>query len=419
MGLWDWVKRQLSQGNTEVSRRLIFPWRGTREAISLKNSEVLFAAINRISTSMGAMPCGLFQDMRQVPGQLNSLVSVSPKSGMTPFEFFRTLEVDRDTEGNGYALAVPSLSGGVAELAIQEPSRVTPMVERVSGELWYKVQLTVGDQRAVYVHNRNMIHVRHISTDGIRGLNPIDILRSTVDYGREITEFSLKNVQKGVHANIVLDFPAEVGETKRKKAIETFLNIYRESDGQMIALDAGVRATRMDASLIDPKILDVDKITRSRVASVYNMPPHLLGDYSASGYASIEQQLLEFVALTMDPQATMYAQELNRVLLSRDQIEKGMTFRFDVGRLTMTDSATRSNNAFRQVRSAGMTPNEGRRADGRQPVTDSLADELWISKDMVPLRVAARQSVEPAGSPTPSDPVPTEPPKGGKGSGKR
>ncbi len=413
MGLWDWVRRQRSQSSTEVSRRLIFPFFATREAITLKNSEVIFAAINRISTSMGSMPCELFQDMRPVLGPLNRLVNTSPKSGMTPFEFFRTLEVDRDTEGNGYALAVPSLTGGVLELAIQEPSRVTPMVERESGELWYKVRLSVGDQREIYVHNRNMIHVRHISTDGIRGINPIDVLRSTVDYGRAITEFSLKNVQKGVHANIVLDFPAEIGETKRQKAIESFLKIYRESDGQMIALDAGTRATRMDASLIDPKILDVDRITRSRVASVYNMPPHLLGDYSASGYASIEQQLLEFIALTMDPLATMYAQELNRVLLSQKQMDEGMTFKFNVAKLTMTDSATRSNNAFRQVRSANMTPNEGRRADGKQPFNDPLADELWISKDMVPLRVAAGQTVTQEPEP-PAQPAA----KGGKSHGK-
>ena len=90
-----------------------------------------------------------------------------------------------------------------------------------------------------------------------------------------------------------------------------------------------------------------------------------------------------------------------------------MTFRFDVNRLLMTDSATRSNNAFRMMRSAGMSPNEARRIEGRQPYRDPLADELWISKDMVPLRVAARQNVE---SPEP-EPEPAA--KGGKGSGKR
>jgi phage portal protein BeeE len=73
---------------------------------------------------------------------------------------------------------------------------------------------------------------------------------------------------------------------RRKEAITDFLELYRESEGAVIALDAGVRATRLDTALIDPKILDVDRITRSRVASVYNMPPHLRGDYSSSGYAS-------------------------------------------------------------------------------------------------------------------------------------
>lgn len=415
MGLWDWVKR-MRERDVEVRRRLIHPTRPVREKWALENSEVVFAAINRISTSMGNMPCRLYKDMTPQAGPLNRLVAVSPKSGMTPFEFFRTLEVDRDTEGNGYALKVPSLTGGVAELAIQEPSRVTPMKERESGELWYRLQLTEGTQPTIYIHNSNMIHVRHISPDGIRGISPIKVLRNALEYSGQISEFTLKQVKGGVHAGIALDFPAEMGKQKRREAIDAFLELYRESEGAVIALDAGVRATRLDTALVDPKILDVDKITRARVASVYNLPPHLLGDYSSSGYASIEQQTGEFVALTMDPLATMYAQELNRVLLSEKQIEEGMTFRFDVNRLLMTDSATRSNNAFRMVRSAGMSPNEARRIEGRAPSKDPLADELWISKDMVPLRVAARQNVAPD---PPPEPEPEPAPKGGKGSGKR
>ena len=411
MSIWDWFKRRRDQ-DVAISRRVVYPSRPYREKLALENSEVVFAAINRIATSMGNMPCRLYRDMTPQTGPLNRLVAVSPKSGLTPFEFFRTLEVDRDTEGNGYALKVPSLAGGVLELAIQEPSRVRPVKERESGELWYRLQLTEGTQPTIYVHNSNMIHVRHISPDGIRGVSPIQVLRNAVEYSGQISEFTLKQVKGGVHAGIALDFPAEMSKQKRRDAIDAFLELYRESEGAVIALDAGVRATRLDTALVDPKILDVDKITRARVASVYNLPPHLLGDYSSSGYASIEQQTGEFVALTMDPLATMYAQELNRVLLSQQQIEEGMTFRFDVNRLLMTDSATRSNNAFRMMRSAGMSPNEARRSDGRAPYKDPLADELWISKDMVPLRVAARQNVEPEPEPAPAA-------KGGKGSGKR
>lgn len=411
MGLLDWVRRMLDR-DVEVRRRLIHPSRPYREKWALESSEVIFAAINRISTSMGSMPCRLYRDMTPQTGELNSLVAVSPKSGMTPFEFFRTLEVDRDTEGNGYALVVPSLTGGVAELAIQEPSRVTPMKERDSGELWYKLQLTEGTQPTIFIHNSRMIHVRHISPDGIRGISPLKVLNNTLEYSAQISEFTLKQVRGGVHAGIALDFPAEMSKQKRSDAIEQFLELYRESEGAVIALDAGVRATRLDTALVDPKILDVDRITRVKVASVYNLPPHLLGDYSSSGYASIEQQTGEFVALTMDPLATMYAQELNRVLLTRKQIDEGMTFRFDVNRLLMTDSATRSNNAFRMVRSGGMSPNEARRIEGRAPSSDPLADELWISKDMVPLRVAAGQSVAP-------DPPPETNAKGGRGNGRR
>ena len=346
------------------------------------NNEVIFSAVSRIATTLGCMRCRLMRDVYPAGGWAAEIVD-APNGNMTAFEFFRTLEVDRDTAGNGCALIIPPTPERRAQLLIQAPERVTPMINMDDGELWYQVSLTPTGE-VVWVHNRDMLHVKHISVDGVWGVNPLRVLRDTLDYSQQISEFSLQHVKNGVNAGLILDFPAEMSDGKKSAAVNRFLEIYRSSSRSIIALDAGMRATILESSLVDTKLLDVDKITRSRVAAVYNLPPHMLGDYSASSYQSLEQQALEFETMTMEPVMAQYAQELGRKLLTSYQRASGLHYTFDRDSLRQADTATRGEYYFKMVRSAGLTPNEFRQSSGLPPRDGG--DQLYISKDLVALK---------------------------------
>ena len=64
----------------------------------------------------------------------------------------------------------------------------------------------------------------------------------------------------------------------------------------------------INLSPIDSKIFEVERISRSRVANVYNIPPHMLGDFSNTSFKSQEQQTLDFLSMTMLPIVTAYEQ---------------------------------------------------------------------------------------------------------------
>lgn len=381
----EWLRQRLGQKKTPP---LIVPGAAPLVASHGLGSEVIFSAVSRISTTLGCMRCRLMRDVYPAHGWAADVVT-EPGGNLTAFEFFRTLEVDRDTAGNGIALIIPPAPDRRAQLLIQAPERVTPMVDGDSGELWYQIALTPGGE-VVWVHNRDVLHVRHISADGIWGLSPLRVLRDTLDYSQQIAEFSLEHVKNGVSGGLILDFPAELSDSRKVAAVERFLKIYRESSRSIIALDAGMRATRMETSIVDAKLLDVDKITRGRVAAVYNLPPHMLGDYSASSYQSLEQQALEFETTTMAPILAQYAQELERKLLTGDQRAAGLHYAFDRDFLGQADTATRGEYFFKMVRSAGVTPNEYRRDAGLPPLPGG--DELYVSRDLVALKDLERLS---------------------------
>lgn len=399
MGLFDTLrqrranrllrKAQIAAGQNvpstqRVSRGRWFLWR--REDFTLTNSELLFSAVSRISNSLSAMPIRLYKDSKPATDHyLNDLISFAPNVNMTSCNFFKTLEACRCTSGNAYALKVyrEGDAGKIAGLVVLDPSRVTPVLNEESGELWYRIIPEHGN--SFFIHSYYMIHVPFLSTNGFQGVNPVSVLFDTLNYSEQIQKFSRDQLEKGVNSTVVLEAPSNLGETQRKKVIDDFLETYRESGGSILLLESGMSAKKLDLSPVDSKLFEVEKITRSKVAMVYNLPPHLLGDYSDTSYNSQEQQMLEFLQLTMLPIVTAYEQELNRKLLTPEERAQGYHFRFSMDAILRADSATQAEVNYKDVRSGTRTPDEIRAMRGDPPLPNGIGAVPMISQDLAPL----------------------------------
>jgi len=350
---------------------------------TLKNSELLFSAVSRISNALSAMPIQLYKGAYPVHDDLNDLLSFAPNPNMTSCQFFKTIEACRDTSGNGYAIKVYDPDGTLDRIDLLDPSRVRPIMDEDSGELWYRITPEKGGE--YYIHNFYIIHIPFISTNGYTGVNPVSVLYDTLDYSESIQSFSVKTLEQGVNAQFVLEAPANLGEAQKKDLLESFLKTYKETSGSVLLLESGVTAKTLNLSPVDSKLFEVEKITRSKVAMVYNIPPHLLGDYSDTSFSSQEQQMLEFLMLTMLPIVTAYEQELNRKLLTKEQRKQGYRFKFDMDNILRADAATRAEVDYKAVRSACSTPDEIRASRGKPPLPNGIGGKAVISQDLATL----------------------------------
>ncbi|MDR1218718.1 MAG: phage portal protein [Treponema sp.] len=139
----------------------------------------------------------------------------------------------------------------------------------------------------------------------------------------------------------------------------------------------------MNMSLVDPKLLDADKLTRGKVAMVYNIPPHMLGDYSGSSFASQEQQMLGFLTQTILSRVTAYEQELTRKCVTRGRRIDGYAIKGNMDAILRADSATRAEVYQKAIRGGWMTPNEVRSLYGEPP--DKSGGRLLVSRDLTTL----------------------------------
>lgn len=390
MALFDRFKKQArSRDRPAAGAGTLTPlWAalaGSKSRNDLRGSEAIYAAVGRISHTMACMPLHLYCNHEiQMMDPREQLVSYAPNGSLMPYHFKLAIEACRNTAGRAYVMIVPGADGlSIDRLDVLDPARVQPLRNTDNGEIWYQIALDNGEQ--VTVHNSYVIALFHMSTDGVTGISPIDVLSGTLNYDAKVRDVSVSQLE-GIKDSIVLTFPTGLSKEKREEHTNAFLDAYRRSRGNLIVLDSGITADKITGSLVDTHVLDVDNITKRKVATVYNMPPRMLGDGQASGYSTSEQDMAEFLKLTIQPIVKQWEETFNRKLLTYKEVCQGYGFRFDMAELERGDTNAMSEKHAKAIRSGNMSPNEARREDGLPP--KPFGDELLMSRDLIPVRVA-------------------------------
>lgn len=358
----------------------------TRADLHMQTHESVYAAVCRIATTIAAMPLHLYKGNEiQWGHRLDKLVSYAPNANMTGYMHRLTMQGCVGNEGNAYSLIVPDGLGGVSSLDVLKPQYVTPMRARETGNIWYYVRPEDGGM-PMWIHNSQMIVIRNISTNGERGVRPMDVLTRTLEYDQKIKEFSLDQLD-GVSGNgVMLTVPGVgINDARADVLIDRFLERYKKSRRSVVVLEGGITASSINRSPVDAKVMDVERISKNRVATAYLIPPHMLGDYSDTSYSTAEQSMLEFMTLTMQTHVAQWEDELERKLLTYEQVAEGYHFRFDMEAMHRSDTLTMATKHQMAIRGGWMSPNEVRNRDGLPD--DPSGNELLVSRDLLPLHM--------------------------------
>lgn len=354
-----------------------------RADVTLQGHEAIYAAVTRIANTVASIPVHVYKGReRQDTHPLEKLLNLSPNPSMSAYIFKQTMEAFRNTEGMAYALIIRDGLGEITRLDVLDPTRVRPLIERDSREIWYDITL---EGKTYPIPGYMALALKHMSANGISGIRPLDVLRGSLDYDAEVKEISLNQLD-GINHGVMLEVPGQaLDETRKAQIVADFLDAYESSGQRVLVLEGGIKATTFNQSPVDAQLMDVERITRNRVATVYNLPPHMLGDYSDTSFSTAEQQMQEFLQLTIIPIVQQWEDELNRKLLSDADYKAGYRFRFDTDSLIRADMVAMANKYQMAIRGGWMRMNEVREREGLPP--DPNGDELMCARDIIPLRI--------------------------------
>lgn len=349
------------------------------ENSQLATNETIFSVVSRLANTISALPIKLHQNYDVIQNTASDVLINEPNQNMSSFDLLNAMEVSRNEHGNGYALILRDIRMQPSEILPLEPSVVTEFINKDDNSLWYEVR---GESKTIYIHNTDMIHVKHIrGPNRWRGLSPLNVLANTIKYDKAVQEFSLSEMEK--KESFVLSYAANVDADKRAEIIADFRRYYSENGG-ILFKEPGVDIDAIEKKYFASDTLASERITRSRVANVFNVPVSFLNDTEGGTLASNEQQMIQFVNMTLLPIVRQYEHEFNRKLLTKQDRKKGLYFKFNLGGLLRGDTAARTAYYQAAIRSGWLSQDDVRRYEDEPPIGGN-ASKLWVSGDLYPI----------------------------------
>ena len=340
-----------------------------RDALS---EATYFACMKVLSESIGKLPLKLqqFNDENGVTTArhhpLYRIIKERPNPYMTATTFWSTIELNRNHEGNAYALITGA--GKTTNLWILPSKDV---------KVWYddaKIISDVPDIYYIYYKNdkkyvfssEQILHFKASNTyDGISGVSVRDQLNTTIQGNIKAQSLVNKMYESGFTAKAAMQYTGSLSDDNVKTfvaGIESYAKGELADEGieNIIPIPLGATLTPLNIKLADNQFIEVKQYSALQIASAFGIKPYQIGDYTKSSYASAEAQQLSFYIDTLLYILKMYEEELAFKLLSHEEIEAGMHFKFNVAAILRADLKTQIETLSTAVGNFIYTPNEAR-----------------------------------------------------------
>ena len=195
---------------------------------------------------------------------------------------------------------------------------------------------------------------------GYKGISFLECLRNQLELKEHVIKISSEQMEKSIKAGATLKLPSNLSMEKMKEYKEQFEKSYSQGFNGLIVLDSGMIFEQIKYDVNDLKQSDINKITAKEVSSVSGLPLFMLGEGESSRYVNMEHQTIDFIQNCIAPEVVLIEQELNRKLLSEQQIKEGYYFKFNINALMRSDMSSRSKFYREMVSMGAMTLNEVR-----------------------------------------------------------
>ena len=333
----------------------------------LEIHSLIYAVVDRKSKAIAQLPLRLYKNdtvkenkcvfKRKivVNNDISYIFDTAPNNNMTPYIFWRTVTAQKETYGNAYVYIKRNNIGEVVELNILDPSKVSIYLDEL-GEIYYKPY----NDKNIYLHNLDILHFSSIYVSGYKGISFLECLRTQLNFKENVIKMNSEQMEKSIKAGATLKLPSNLSMDKMKEYKEQFEKSYSQGFNGLIVLDSGMIFEQIKYDVNDLKQSDINKITAKEVSSVSGLPLFMLGEGESSRYVNMEHQTIDFIQNCIAPEVVLIEQELNRKLLSEQQIKEGYYFKFNINALMRSDMSSRSKFYREMVSMGAMTLNEVR-----------------------------------------------------------
>lgn len=339
---------------------------------SAQNVTTLFAAITLLAQTLAALPVGCFrktkEDDRENADQhpANYLFNKSPDDVMTAYNYREALQGHILLRGNGYSEIVRNFRGQAIELYLLDPRAVHPRIDIKTKVPVYDYAQPSG--RPIELDRTEIQHIPNFSTNGIIGLPPLTVYRETLGLTIAANRYASEYFAKGGRPLGFLTKPTLIQRKERDSLRDEWQEMHGgiENSNQVGILSGGLDWKNIGMSNNDAQLLELRQFQKYEIATMFRIPPFLLGDTSQP-ISSIEFIMLQFAIFTLLPWMKRWESEMNfKLFTPKERFNYYLEFNSDG--MLRGDAKSRSEALKAELQNGALTVNEWRRIMNRSPI---------------------------------------------------
>lgn len=349
----------------------------------------VWSCVRLLSETIATLPVGFYEktaDGRQSANEhpLYELLHNQPNADMTAVEFWEMIMASLLLWGNAYA-EIDRTGKRITSLVPLRPERMKVDLSNSGEPIYTYRDWPSGLSRNI--DERDIMHIRAFSTNGIMGLSPISYARQTLGLAMATDEASAKVFKNGMRPSGVLSMDQILKKEQRNEVRDSMVEQFAGSmnAGKMMVLEAGMKFLPVDLNPEDAQMLQSRAFNIEEICRWFRVWPGLIG-HSAQGQtmwgSGVEQMLIGFLTFSLRPWLTRIEQAVRKSLLAPGERNKYFA-EFSIEGLLRADSAARAAFYSTMTQNGLMTRNEARQKENLQPKPG--ADQLTVQSNLLPI----------------------------------
>jgi HK97 family phage portal protein len=334
----------------------------------------------------------------------------APNEFQNPMEYRETMQQHLSLRGNGLSQIEWNGRGEASALIPIHPDTVQIEMLSTGPRKNWRYVVTNADGSETPLTRGEVFHLRCMSPDGVVGMNPIAAARDAVATGLSAQDYGMRYFQNDATPGGWIEYPGQFKDDEQRRIFRD--QWQRQQAGRnrhkTAVLEFGMKYHPIEVKNSDAQYLESRKFSRSEIATLFRVPPHMIGDLERATFSNIEQQSLEFVAYSLMPWLVRWESAIRFAFIDpKDNLE----VEFPTLALLRGDAAARSTYYHNGILDGWMTRNEARVSESFNPL-DGL-DEPLRPLNMV--EESDAEDVEDAAQQNPQTPAQDDAPTNDKG----
>lgn len=377
----------------------------------------VYACVRILSETLASMDLDLYRrtsfgKLKDVDHPLYWILHDLPNPEVTSYEFREALMGHLILWGNAYAEIQYNSAGEVIGLWPLLPNRMQRIDRDETNRLRYWYRLPDGKGLILKGAHAGLpsqiLHLRGLAFDAIRGYSPMRLLRDTVGLTQALEEYGSRYFGNDSTPGGIIQSKGRLTD----KQVDSFKQRWEEAHRgltqahRVAILEDGWTWQKVSADPENAQFIQARLYQLRDCARIFRISPHLLQDLERASFANIEQLSIEFIRYTMQSWMVRWQQALARDVIGVRNMQTHFC-KFDPSQLLQGDLKSVVGALAQGIQWGIYSPDDARGKLGDDPRLDGEGTRYLTPMNMVPGQPA---QLQPTPNPAPLDGVEEQPP---------